>query len=177
MADRAAGSKDNAKLQNAVSLLQDSYSRTINDRKQFLPNQPYDQEGSKQSGTVAIVNMLFSAYFRLNTLRLCRNLQKPVETKKLHKKTTMGQIVTYHYYVGRLSLFEDQYDSAEELLEFALSNCHRDAFKNKQRILRYLIPVKLYRGRMPTSECKLLSGYATGCYTHTNTLPLSHGQV
>ena len=102
-----------------------------------------------------IVNELFSIYFQLNTLRLCKNLVRPVERLKLQDKCrTAGQIVTYRYYVGRMALFEDQYAEAESHLEFAFNNCHKDAIHNKKCILRYLIPVKLYRGRLPAATCK-----------------------
>ena len=67
-------------------------------------------------------------------------------------------MVTYRYYVGRLNMFEDQYEAAEENLEYALEHCHRDAMGNKKRILRYLVAVKLFRGRLPTRQ--LLDKYA-----------------
>ena len=154
-ADAQAKSVDHSKLQNAVTLLQESFSRTYNDRKELRPNAPYDAEGSKKAGVLFIVNQLFSIYFRLNTLRLCKNLLRPVESKKLHQYgATMGQMVTYRYYVGRLNLFEDQYAAAEENLEYALDHCHRNAIGNKKRILKYLVPVKLYRGRLPSAACK-----------------------
>jgi hypothetical protein len=62
----------------------------------------------------------------------------------------MGDMVTYRYYVGRLNMFEDQYEAAEENLEYALVHCHKDALGNKKRILRYLLAVKLLRGHLPT---------------------------
>ena len=148
-------SKDQSKLENAASILQESFSRTFNDRKELRPGAPYDdQEGSKKAGVLAIVNELFSIYFRLNTLRLCKNLVKPVEGRKLHEQGNMGQMVTYRYYVGRLNLFEDQYADAEANLEFALRYCHKKAIHNKKCILHYLVPVKLYRGKLPSAECK-----------------------
>ena len=39
---------------------------------------------------------------------------------------------------------------AEKNLDFALAHCRADAYHNKRRILAYLIPIKLYRGRLPT---------------------------
>merc|ERR1711862_213115 len=66
-------------------------------------------------------------------------------------------MVTYRYYVGRLNMLEDQYDLAEKNFDYALRHCHRGAFANKKRILNYLLPVKLLRGRLPTS--KLLEKY------------------
>jgi hypothetical protein len=154
-ADTAANnSHEHAKLQNAVSLLQESFSRTFNDRKELVPNAPFDEEGSKKAGVLSIVNELFSIYFELNTLRLCKNLLRPVELRKLHQQGAIGQLVTYRYYVGRLNMFEDQYSEAEQNLQFAFDNCHKNAVHNKKCILRYLVPVKLYRGRLPSAQCK-----------------------
>ena len=83
---------------------------------------------------------------------LCKNLVRPVQAKKLHKGGPVGQRVTYSYYTGRLCLFEDQYEEAEANLEYALRHCHKDAIKNKRCILHYLVPVKLFRGRLPSIE-------------------------
>eukprot|EP00980_Cylindrotheca_fusiformis_P010719 scaffold2402_cov109-Cylindrotheca_fusiformis.AAC.1 len=167
----------NAKLQNAVQLLQDSYSKTFNDRTEYQvsealdawkfhiealltsskPNSPFDTKGSKKAGVLAIVNELFGMYFRLNILRLCKNLIKPVETRRLNESGTMGQMVTYRYYIGRLNMFEDQHNLAERNLDFAFCHCHRNSIQNKKRILRYLVPIKLYRGRLPS--IRLLDKY------------------
>jgi hypothetical protein len=179
---------DNSKLQNAVTLLQESFSRTYNDRKelQSISNFPNNcpqyttmESSSKKVGVIGIVNELFIIYFYLNTLRLCKNLIKPVEAKKLHIPgtggVTTGQYVTYLYYTGRLYLFEDQYIDAETNLQLSyditsyaittstttsLSSLSTTAaFRNQRRILRYLIPVKLYRGRLPTIECKFFFSF------------------
>jgi nuclear mRNA export protein PCID2/THP1 len=152
-----ANSRDHSKLQNAVNLLQESFSRCLNDRKDHNPGAALSEDGSKKTGVLYIVNQLFAMYFKLNTLRLCKNLLRPVESRGLHLSGDMGDVVTYRYYVGRLYMFEDQYELAESNLEFALIHCHKSASKNKKCILRYLIPVKLFRGRLPTSNCKSLN--------------------
>lgn len=164
-ADQEAASRDHSKLNNAASLLQESYSKTFNDRKEFRPDAPYDADGSKKAGVLFIVNELFAIYFRLNTLRLCKNLAKPVEVKKLHLQGTIGQMVTYRYFSGRLCLFEDNFVDAEKNLEYALINCHKDAHKNRQCILRYLIPVKMYRGKLPTITCELPVGVSSATFS------------
>lgn len=145
-------------MQTAVTLLQASYSKTLNDRVELRLNEPFSEEGSKKVGVLYIVNQLFSMYFRLNTLRLCKNLLKPVESRCIHESGTMGEMVTYRYYVGRLNMFEDQYDLAEQNFDYALRHCHHSAVGNKKRILNYLVPVKLLRGRLPTT--KLLEKYS-----------------
>eukprot|EP00590_Aulacoseira_subarctica_P007648 CAMPEP_0172417244 /NCGR_PEP_ID=MMETSP1064-20121228/3771_1 /TAXON_ID=202472 /ORGANISM="Aulacoseira subarctica , Strain CCAP 1002/5" /LENGTH=331 /DNA_ID=CAMNT_0013155455 /DNA_START=1 /DNA_END=996 /DNA_ORIENTATION=+ len=150
-ADESMGNtSDWVKLQSAVTLLQESFSKALNDRTEYKPNAPLDEEGSKKAGVLLIVNQLFSMYFRLNTLRLCKNLLRPVESRNLHEEGTMGQKVTYRYYVGRLNMFEDKYEEAEKNLDYALSHCYKDSLRNKKRILNYLLPVKLLRGRLPT---------------------------
>jgi len=116
----------------------------------FQPGAPFDSMGSKKAGVLSIVNELFAMYFRLNILRLCKNLIRPVESRKLHESGTMGQMVTYRFYIGRLNMYEDQHSLAEKNLDYAFAHCHRNAVGNKKRILRYLVPVKLYRGRFPT---------------------------
>lgn len=162
-ADRQAMSESktkqnhHTKLQKAVPILQESYSKTFNDRTEYQPGALFDTSGSKQAGVLAIVNELFGMYFRLNILRLCKNLIRPVETKKLSEKGSMAEMVTYKYYIGRLSMFEDDHARAETNLEYALEHCHKDATNNKKRILKYLVPVKLYRGKLPTAH--LLNKY------------------
>lgn len=141
-------------LQKAVPILQDSYSKSFNDRTEFLPGAPFDSMGSKKAGVLSIVNVLFGMYFRLNNLRLCKNLIKPVEGRKLNETGTMADMVTYNYYVGRLNMFEDQHEAAEKSLDYAFKHCHKNATHNKQFILKYLVPVKLYRGRLPSMRRK-----------------------
>lgn len=110
--------------------------------------------GSKKAGVLSIVNILFGMYFRINNLRLCKNLIRPVEARKLNETGTMADMVTYNYYIGRLNMFEDQHDKAELALDYALKHCRKDAVHNKKCILKYLVPVKLYRGRLPSMRRK-----------------------
>eukprot|EP00934_Nitzschia_sp_Nitz4_P006812 Nitzschia sp. Nitz4//scaffold2_size372955//110535//113529//NITZ4_000391-RA/size372955-processed-gene-0.404-mRNA-1//1//CDS//3329546680//6802//frame0 len=138
-----------AKLESSVKYLQESYSKTINDRTEYNPSAPYNSAGSKKAGVLPIVNQLIAVYFKLNLLRLCKNLIRPVETQRLQENGTMGQMVTYRYYIGRLNMYEDQHAMAEKNLDFAFSHCHRNAVGNKRRILKYLVPIKMYRGRLP----------------------------
>jgi hypothetical protein len=142
---------DHTRLQSAVTLLQESFSKTLNDRKELVEGAPLSDEGSKKIGVLYIVNQLFQMYFQLNTLRLCKNLLRPVESRNLHLVGNKGDLVTYRYYAGRLNMFEDQYDAAEENLSFAFRHCHARAVGNKKRILNYLIPVKLLRGKIPSA--------------------------
>jgi len=165
-------------LHAAVQLLQDSYSKTFCDRKEVTvrptrkplaqrspqktnvsekSNTVFDSNGSKKVAVLPIVNQLCAMYFRLNILRLCKNLTRPVELKGLHKLAHRGDQVTYRYYTGRLALYEDNHEMAESHLDYALRNCPKQARRNKKRILQYLVPVRLYRGRLPVKACTLTS--------------------
>ena len=136
------------KLQEAAGVLQKSFRIVVNDRA------PIEQ--SKKWGGLHVINNLFKIYFRLNNLRLCQNLIRAVEGPGFPKALDgqvlsgrhfpMAQLVTYHYFVGRLSLLNSQFARAERQLTFAFDHCPTTSFKNKRLILRYLVPVRLVLG-------------------------------
>jgi len=101
------------------------------------------------------VNLLFKSYFKLNTLRLCKNISRPVEAKGLSTALPlggMGEILTYQYYTGRVAMFEDNYEGAEKALMKAYKGAPKGCEKNKRMCLGYLIPVRMIRGCLPTEE-------------------------
>ena len=136
------------KLQEAAAILQKSFRIVVNDRANL--------EVSKKWGGLHVINNLFKIYFRLNNLRLCQNLIRAVEgpgfPKALNGEVVSGrsfpiaQLVTYHYFVGRLSLLNSRFAHAERQLTFAFDRCPASAAKNKRLILRYLVPVRLVLG-------------------------------
>lgn len=108
----------------------------------------------KKLVTLFVVNQLFKIYFKLNTLHLCKNLIKAVDSPQVvaFEHFSAAQRVTYKFFVGRLSVFNDNYQQADEDLSYALKHCHRAAQKNKRTILLYLVPVRLLRGHLPKQE-------------------------
>ena len=136
------------KLQEAATVLQKAFRVVVTDRA------PIEQ--SKKWGALHVINHLFKIYFQLNNLRLCQNLIRAVEgpgfPKALEGQEVSGrhfpiaQLVTYHYFVGRLSLLNSQFAKAERQLTFSFEKCPAAAFKNKRLILRYLVPVRLVLG-------------------------------
>jgi hypothetical protein len=55
------------------------------------------------------------------------------------------------YYKGRLSLYEGQYLLAESYLEYAYHHIYNiEDMRNKKLTLLYLIPTKLFLGKVPT---------------------------
>jgi hypothetical protein len=140
-----SGKKTKEFLRDAEQTLKRGFSMTVNDRAQSLSE-------SKKLGCLYVVNNLFKIYFKLNTLRLCKNIIRAVESpvfpkmKEFKKRDT----VTYHYYTGRLSMFEDQYKKAEDSLDFSLAHCPKKYPRNKQLVLQYLVPLKMLLGKFPT---------------------------
>jgi hypothetical protein len=57
--------------------------------------------------------MSIKIYFRLNTLRLCKNLMRTVDSRQFAAFDAFpaAQRVTYRFYVGRLAVFDENYVS------------------------------------------------------------------
>ncbi|OQS02081.1 hypothetical protein THRCLA_05520, partial [Thraustotheca clavata] len=142
------GDEVHDKLKNAEQNLKKAFSMTINDRAAA--------EVSKKPGALYIVNQLFKIYFQLNTISLCRNIIRAVDLQDFSRFSKRDQ-VTYKYYVGRILMYEDQYHKAEEHLMFAWRHCHIEYTRNKRMILKFLVPVKLILGVMPSP--KLIEAY------------------
>jgi len=113
----------------------------------------------KKTPQLHVVNALFKVYFELNALHLCKNLINAVNLPTFlpFDSFPKSEKVTYNFYVGRLAVFEDAYERAEKHLTYAFSKCHKASKKNIRLILRYLIPVKLILGILPSK--KLLETY------------------
>lgn len=65
----------------------------------------------KKLAALDIVNISIKIYFKLNTLRLCKNLMRTVESKQFaaFEEFPASQRVTYKFYMGRLAVFDEHY--------------------------------------------------------------------
>ncbi|KAF3913871.1 hypothetical protein ABW21_db0203436 [Orbilia brochopaga] len=66
-----------------------------------------------------------------------------------------SDVVTFKYYCGVIAFLDEDYVKAEEHLDMAYRLCHKDAQKNKELILTYLIPTKLLTRRQLPSAALL----------------------
>jgi hypothetical protein len=139
---------------------------TVNDRAA--------SENSKKPGSLYIVNQLFKIYFELNKISLCRNIIRAIEIQEKSTTFEKRDMVTYQYYIGRISLYEDKYTRAEACLAKAWRHCHKGYRGNKRRILQFLVPVKMILGVMPSQE--LMDEYDLEEYKAMTTAVL-HGDV
>ncbi len=78
---------------------------------------------SKKWGSLLIINNLFKIYFHMNNLRLCKNLIAYVKGAGFPdlQRFPVGQVVTYNYFTGRLSMYHGDYKAAREELRFAFN--------------------------------------------------------
>jgi hypothetical protein len=143
--------KEGGKLEEATRIMLNIFRITHSDRS--------SDSTSKQWGTLYVVNNIFKIYFQLNTVNLCKNLIRSVESPGFPALTEfpVSQLVTYKFYVGKLDVFNGSYKKAAEGLSLAFRRCNRTSLKNKRLILIYLIPVRLHMGRVP--KMSLLKKY------------------
>ena len=76
-----------------------------------LPPLPWTGNKDKKLAALDIVNVSIKIYFRLNTLRLCKNLIRTVDSRQFaaFDMFPASQRVTYKFYVGRLAVFDENY--------------------------------------------------------------------
>jgi len=164
---RRGGTITNSQLAQCAMMLQSIFAKTA-----AAKGQDADQ---RKAAAVAIGCIMFKVYFRLNTLTNCKNVVKTIDdTLKIFDTAQLCHKVTFRYYTGRLLAYDEDFIKADEHLSYALRNCHRDAHANKRRILRYLIPVKMLLGVLPTDA--LLKQYKLTEYSDI-AQGLRHGNV
>ncbi|KAK4451666.1 protein CSN12 [Podospora aff. communis PSN243] len=119
-------------------------------------------ETSRKWGIYHVANLLFKTYFKLNSASLSKNILKALSAGRGDmpplESLPKSQQVTFKYYEGVLRFLEEDYVHAEKFLTEAWSMCHKNAMKNKELILTYLVPCHLLTTHTLPSE-KLLEPY------------------
>ncbi len=139
---------DNENLREVVQVLTNGFTAVAKDRT------PVTNPSAKKLAIFVVTNVLFKIYFKLNTLHNATKLINVVEGpgSVLGSLTLFPvcDVVTYKYYIGRLRMFEDNFEEARECLQLALRYTPSSQHMNRQRILASLIPVEMSLGVMPT---------------------------
>ncbi|KAG1670374.1 hypothetical protein FOA52_000134 [Chlamydomonas sp. UWO 241] len=113
---------------------------------------------SKRQAAVGIGCLMMKVYFQCNTINNCKNVITTIDgVLKNLDNAPAAHRVTFRYYTGRLAAYDEDYEKADEHLTYAFQHCHRDALGNKRKVLRYLIPVRMLRGVLPSDA--LLESY------------------
>ncbi|CAM8936213.1 unnamed protein product [Rhodiola kirilowii] len=109
-------------------------------------------KGPKRVGALYVTCQLFKIYFKLGTVHLCRSVIRSIETARIFdfEEFPRRDKVTYMYYTGRLEVFNENFSAADYKLSYALKHCNPQRKNNIRMILKYLIPVKLSIGILPS---------------------------
>ncbi|KAK3341221.1 protein CSN12 [Lasiosphaeria hispida] len=147
-------SEKNQMLEDCARQLNRVFNLCLSDRAPI--------EHSRKWGIYYVINLLFKTYFKLNSASLSKNILKALSAGRGDMPALISfpksQQVTFKYYEGVLCFLEENYVEAEKHLTTAWDMCHKDALKNKELILTYLVPCHLLTTHTLPSH-KLLEPY------------------
>ncbi|KAI0001232.1 PCI domain-containing protein [Xylariaceae sp. FL0662B] len=139
--------QDDFDPESEEQILLEDCARHLNRIFQTCLNDRAPLEESRKWGIYYAINLLFKTYFRINSASLSKNVLKAISAGRGDMPTLdkfpKSQQVTFKYYEGILSFLEENYEEAEKHLTMAWLLCHKDAKRNLELILTYLIPCHL----------------------------------
>jgi len=133
-------------LEDAARICNKAFSNCIMDRT----NKP---TLSRRWGTYRTVGITLKCYVKANRVSLFKNILRSLTVQTelpAFEKFPKADQVTCKYYFGLYYFLQEEYGEAYREFSFAFANCHRDAARNQELILTYLIPLQLLRGRLPS---------------------------
>ncbi|KAI8901557.1 hypothetical protein BC833DRAFT_577002 [Globomyces pollinis-pini] len=145
-------------LEEATRTLNKAFSLCVNDRFSGI-------EESRKWGVYKIANLLFRASFKLSQINLCTTILKLIASADLPalEQYPKSDQVTFKYYTGVWSFYNENFVKACDDLMFALAHgsfsADKSTIPNKILTLRYLIPIQILHGRLP--HPKLFQRYKT----------------
>ncbi|WFD22851.1 COP9 signalosome (CSN) subunit [Malassezia equina] len=102
--------RTNPHMEECARTLNRGFSACVADRYPGLSQ-------SKKWGTYAMVGLVFRTYFQLSSISLCKNILRALGAGDLPPLEAFpkAHVVTFHYYVGRLALLEEDYGKGQQL--------------------------------------------------------------
>ncbi|KKK24362.1 hypothetical protein ARAM_000876 [Aspergillus rambellii] len=129
----------NGKLEETARILNRMFTLCLGDRNSI--------EESRKWGVYYMTNLLFKTYFKINAVGLSKNLLRALNAQSGDipplGSFPKSHIVTFKYYVGVIYFLDENYVEAEQHLAYAWDHCHKNAIKNRELILTYLVPCHL----------------------------------
>ncbi|KZT71567.1 hypothetical protein DAEQUDRAFT_809881 [Daedalea quercina L-15889] len=142
------GQEGTANMEEAARIISKAFSSCVMDR-----TSPYAE--SRKWGVYYVVGLILKCYFRVKRISLSKNILRAIEANPdippLAAYPRSHQ-VTYRYYLGMLSFLNEDFAKAEQELTLAFYNCYTKAHSNQERVLTYLIPLRILRGHLPSRE-------------------------
>ncbi|TFL07829.1 hypothetical protein BDV98DRAFT_600080 [Pterulicium gracile] len=132
---------------NAARVVTNGFKLCINDRMNPI-------NVSRKWGVYYIAALVFKFYFKMKQIALAKNILRGVEIADLPALTSYPRShqVAYRYYLGMIDFMNENYTKAEKELEFAFYNCVTSATANQERILSYLIALRILKGLLPSEQ-------------------------
>ncbi|GLB34162.1 putative PCI domain contatining protein [Lyophyllum shimeji] len=135
-------------MEDAARTIAKAFGNCMTDR-----TSPPDQ--SRKWGIYYVVGLVLKCYFRVKRISLSKNVLRALDANTdippLSAYPRSHQ-VTYRYYLGMLSFLNEEYAKSEQELTLAFYHCHIEAHSNQERILTYLIPLRILKGHLPSEE-------------------------
>ncbi|KAF2758709.1 transcription-associated recombination protein Thp1p [Pseudovirgaria hyperparasitica] len=145
--DVVSSANKNEKLEDTARQLMRIFSLFLGDRSPI--------EDSRKWGIYYIANLLFKTHFKINSINLSKNILRTLHAQSdlpALERFPKAHQTTFKYYAGVIFFLDEDYIKAENYLTDALVLCHKDAKKNRELILTYLIPCHLLTTHtLPTS--------------------------
>ncbi|OSD04553.1 hypothetical protein PYCCODRAFT_1443820 [Trametes coccinea BRFM310] len=146
--DLASDVNNTANMEEAARIISKAFSSCVMDRQSPLPE-------SRKWGVYYVVGLILKCYFRVRRISLSKNILRAIDANPdippLSAYPRSHQ-VTYRYYIGMLSFLNEDFAKAEQELTLAFYNCYTGAHSNQERVLTYLIPLRMFRGHLPSRE-------------------------
>ncbi|KAI0698573.1 hypothetical protein BC835DRAFT_1464354 [Cytidiella melzeri] len=135
-------------MEEAARIISKAFSNCVMDRQS-----PYAE--SRKWGVYYVVGLIMKSYFRVKRISLSKNILRAIDANPdippLSAYPRSHQ-VTYRYYIGMLGFLNEDFVKSEQELTLAFYTCHTEAKRNQERILTYLIPLRILRGHLPSRE-------------------------
>ncbi|KAI0650449.1 hypothetical protein C8Q79DRAFT_943751 [Trametes meyenii] len=147
--EAASNGQDNtANMEEAARIISKAFSSCVTDRQSPVAE-------SRKWGVYYVVGLILKCYFRVRRISLSKNILRAINANPdippLSAYPRSHQ-VTYRYYIGMLGFLNEDFAKAEQELTLAFYNCYNGAHSNLERILTYLIPLRMFRGHLPSRE-------------------------
>ncbi|KAH9844364.1 uncharacterized protein C8Q71DRAFT_696573 [Rhodofomes roseus] len=145
------GQEGTANMEEAARIISKAFSSCVTDRQAWMS--PYAE--SRKWGVYYVVGLILKCYFRVKRISLSKNILRAIDANPdIPPLSTYPRShqVTYRYYLGMLSFLNEDFAKAEQELTLAFYNCYTKARANQERVLTYLIPLRILRGHLPSRE-------------------------